>query len=217
MRSLGIRWNKLRRRKSPIVRDSSLLTITQLIDLKCGPGAAILPPEVTRIHMDFAFKLNNGHMGPKKFWKEILPRIKYHNPAVPMIVNRHNNNDRPPVMTIYLRKPDASPTSDPAPVQPASSWADLSKATPPAADERVVTIDMKNKHSSAILEFFLAETRALTIAPTKEEIEEIQSLKVLKKESQISRARVLADRMAKKREEDMLKRARAAGGLAEAE
>lgn len=76
---------------------------------------------------------------------------------------------------------------------------------------------MKNKHSSTILEFFLAETRALTIAPTKEEIEEIQSLKVLKKESQVSRARVLADRMAKKREEDMLKRARAAGGLAEAE
>ncbi|CAH0059560.1 unnamed protein product [Clonostachys solani] len=200
-----------------IGRDSSLLTIQQLIDLKCGPGAAILPSEVTRIHMDFAFRLNNGHMGPKKFWKEILPRIKYHNPSVPMIVNRHTNNDRPPVMTIYLRKPDASPTSDPAPVQPASSWADLSKATPPAADERVVTIDMQNKHSSTILEFFLAETRALTIAPTKEEIEEIQSLKVLKKESQVSRARVLADRLAKKREEDMLKRARAAGGLAEAE
>lgn len=159
----------------------------------------------------------NGFVASRKFWKEILPRIKYHNPSVPMIVNRHTNNERPPVMTIYLRKPDASPTSDPAPVQPASSWADLSKATPPAADERVVTIDMKNKHSSTILEFFLAETRALTIAPTKEEIEEIQSLKVLKKESQVSRARVLADRMAKKREEDMLKRARAAGGLAEAE
>jgi large subunit ribosomal protein MRP49 len=33
--------------------------------LKCGPGAAILPPEVTRIHMDFALKMDNGHMGSR--------------------------------------------------------------------------------------------------------------------------------------------------------
>lgn len=35
------------------------------MNLKCGPGAAVLPPEITRIHMDFALKINGGHMGAK--------------------------------------------------------------------------------------------------------------------------------------------------------
>lgn len=30
-----------------------------------GPGAAILPPEVSQIHMDFALRTQNGHMGAK--------------------------------------------------------------------------------------------------------------------------------------------------------
>lgn len=30
-----------------------------------GPGAAILPPEVSQIHMDFAMRTHNGHMGAK--------------------------------------------------------------------------------------------------------------------------------------------------------
>jgi len=36
-----------------------------LLAIRLGPGAAMLPPEVTRIHMDFAFKLNDGHFGPR--------------------------------------------------------------------------------------------------------------------------------------------------------
>lgn len=38
---------------------------TQLINIKCGPGAAVLPAEVTRIHMDFAIHLKGGHMGAR--------------------------------------------------------------------------------------------------------------------------------------------------------
>lgn len=37
----------------------------QLLNLKMGPGAAILPPEVSQIHMDFAMRTHNGHMGAK--------------------------------------------------------------------------------------------------------------------------------------------------------
>lgn len=47
----------------------------QLINIRCGPGAAILPPEVTRIHLDFATKINGGHMGARF----VLPR---HQPFV---------------------------------------------------------------------------------------------------------------------------------------
>lgn len=133
-----------------------------------------------------------------------------------MIVNRHTENDRAPTMTIYIRNPSATPPAE-APIQTPSSWTDLSKAVPAAYDEKTVTIDMKNKHSSQILEFFIAETRAQPLKPTPEEVAEMQSLEQLKKDSESDRARVKGDRMAKKREEDMLKRARAAGGMVESE
>ncbi|KAF5575571.1 ribosomal MRP49 [Fusarium pseudocircinatum] len=201
MRSLGERFNKLR----------------AIISLRCGPGAAILPPEVTRIHMDFATSFKNGHMGAKKFWRENLPRLKYHNPSVPMIVNRHSRNNKKPTISIYLRKPDASTPAPATRSQPSSSRNNMSKATPPDADEKIVTVDMTEKHSSHILEYVLAETRAVPIKPTKEEIRELQELDAMARQAEVDRARMRSLREEKKREEDMLKRARAAGGVAEEE
>ncbi|CCT67535.1 related to ribosomal protein MRP49 [Fusarium fujikuroi] len=201
MRSLGERFNKLR----------------AIISLRCGPGAAILPPEVTRIHMDFATSFKNGHMGAKKFWRENLPRLKYHNPSVPMIVNRHSRNNKKPTISIYLRKPDASTPAPATRSQPSSSRNNMSKATPPDADEKIITVDMTEKHSSHILEYVLAETRAVPIKPTKEEIRELQELDAMARQAEVDRARMRSLREEKKREEDMLKRARAAGGVAEEE
>ncbi|KAF4471459.1 ribosomal MRP49 [Fusarium albosuccineum] len=201
MRSLGERLNTLRR----------------LINIQCGPGAAVLPPEVTRIHMDFARSLKGGHMGARKFWRENLPRLKYHNPSVPMIVNRHTQNNTKPTLSIYLRNPKDSSPPPATRTQPASSRDNLSKAVPPDADETVVTIDMTEKHSSHILAYVLAETRAVAIQPTKEEIRELQELKAMSKQAEVDRDRMRSLREEKKREEDMLKRARAAGGVGEEE
>ncbi|KAK7417177.1 hypothetical protein QQX98_004780 [Neonectria punicea] len=200
MRSLGERLNLLRK----------------LINVRCGPGAAILPAEVTRIHLDFARTLNGGHMGARKFWLENLPRLKYHNPSVPMIVNRHTQNSQQPTLSIYLRKPDAG-AAPATRSQPASSRDNLSKAAAPDADERVVTIDMTKKHSSHILEFVLAETKATVIHPTTDEIRELQELEAMRKQADVDRDRVKRLREEKKREDEMLKRARAAGGVAEEE
>lgn len=139
-----------------------------------------------------------------------------------MIVNRHDQNQLPPTMTIYLRKAEAAPaassSSSSEPIaQPSSSRTNLSKAQPPTANERVVHIDMANKHSSHILEFFMAETRAVPLQPTNEEIAEMQALETLRKNAEVDRERVRLLRLEKKKEEDMLKRARAAGGMAEQE
>ncbi|KAG6040837.1 hypothetical protein E4U41_006879 [Claviceps citrina] len=204
-----------------------LTTLLQLIDLRCGPGAAILPPEVTRIHMDFAMRMDDGHMGARdrdrKFWHECLPRLKYHNPSIPMIVNRHDSNQTPPLLTIYLRSnttataTDATTTTTTTPTQPSSSRTNLSKAQPPAPHERTITLDMKARHSSLILEHFLAETRAAPLQPTAEDIAEMQSLEALTRQAGLDRERVRQLRAEKKKEEDMLKRARAAGGLADQE
>ncbi|KAI5466890.1 hypothetical protein BGZ63DRAFT_10648 [Mariannaea sp. PMI_226] len=200
MRSLGERLNLLRK----------------LVNIQCGPGAAILPPEVTRIHLDFAKRLDGGHMGARKFWLENLPRLKYHNPSIPMIVNRHSQNSQTPTLSIYIRKPDAPATTERR-NQAASSRDNLSKAPLPDADERMVTIDMTKKHSSQILEFVIAETKAVPILPTPEEIKEMQELDAMRRQADVDRERVRLLREEKKREEEMLKRARAAGGIAEEE
>ncbi|KAG5983400.1 hypothetical protein E4U55_008250 [Claviceps digitariae] len=157
--------------------------------------------------------MEDGHMGARKFWRECLPRLKYHNPSIPMIINRHDKNQTPPILTIYFRTKSDGTTS----TQPVSSHSNLSPAQLPDPHERTLTIDMKNKHSSLILEHFMAETRAAAIQPSKEEIAEIQDLEGLKKQAALDRERVRQLRAEKKKEEDMLKRARAAGGMAEQE
>lgn len=204
-----------------------------------GPGAAILPPEVSQIHMDFAMRTHNGHMGAKyvlpqarplrapawpssltlppllrKFWKECLPRLKYNNPSVPMIVNRHSENEQTPLMTVYLRKGAAADAATTA-AQPASSRVGLSRAQLPASNERVVHIDMKNKHSTNILEQLIAQTGAVPLRPTPEDTAEWQSLEELRKVSNASRDRLNAIKAERQREATMLERARAAGGATE--
>lgn len=216
--------------------------------------------------MDFALRMDDGHMGARyvflhslflssflfplfsldskqkliaawhrKFWREHLPRLKYHNPSVPMIVNRHDNNQSPPLMTIYLRNTPTTATessagggeaaatvaggseADSTTIQPASSRKNLSRAQPPAPHEKVVTIDMKNQRSSDILEYFYTETRATPVQSTRDDITEMQQLESLRKQASVDRERVRSLRAEKKKEEDMLKRARAAGGMAEQE
>lgn len=74
----------------------------QLSAIRNGPGAALLPATVTRLHLQFAHKGNNGHVGGRKFWQTYLPSLKFHNPAVPMIVNRVRDQDAAPTLTIYM-------------------------------------------------------------------------------------------------------------------
>ncbi|KAL8381054.1 hypothetical protein RB595_005377 [Gaeumannomyces hyphopodioides] len=54
--------------------------------------------------MEFGLKNGKGHVGPTKFWRDNLPRLKYWNPSVPMVVNRSPDADKPATMSIYLRQ-----------------------------------------------------------------------------------------------------------------
>ncbi|KAI0900451.1 CI-B8 domain-containing protein [Annulohypoxylon nitens] len=153
--------------------------LQEILAIRHGPGAAILPPEITRIHMDFAKKWNNGHLGPRKFWRECLPRLKFWNPAVPMLVNRTDDQSAPAKMSIYFRQAalDANKPSAlmsklnalPLAQQPRSSIQNEFPAPEPEEGERVVTIDMKDVHSNAILDEFMAKTGATKVEPTPEE------------------------------------------------
>ncbi|KAI1780506.1 CI-B8 domain-containing protein [Hypoxylon cercidicola] len=169
-----------------------------LLALRHGPGAAILPPEITRIHMDFAMKWNDGHFGPRKFWKNCLPRLKFWNPAIPMLVNRTSDQSAPAKMSIYFRQ--ASLASDkptalasklrmlPLAQQPHSSTENEHPAPEPEEGERVVTIDMKHVHSDEILTQFIAKTGAAPVHPTPDELMEMRQLEELAERADVDRA-----------------------------
>ncbi|KAF3766339.1 hypothetical protein M406DRAFT_68691 [Cryphonectria parasitica EP155] len=85
--------------------------LKSLMYVRNGPGAAILPPTVTKIHLEFAHKWDGGHYGPRKFWQKNLPRLKYHNPAVPMIVNRTKDQTAAATLSIYMKTTTSSSSS----------------------------------------------------------------------------------------------------------
>ncbi|KAI1753748.1 CI-B8 domain-containing protein [Xylaria castorea] len=185
-----------------------------LLALRHGPGAAILPPEITRIHMDFALKWNDGHLGPRKFWKICLPRLKYWNPAIPLLINRSDNQAGPATMSIYFRQ--ASESSDPVSTteavrnmlplaqQPHSSTTNEHPAPPPEEGERVVTIDMKNVHSDIILSEFMAKTGATLVHPTPNEEVEMRQVEERVERGAVDRAIVKRFIDDKRREERIL-------------
>ncbi|GJD01758.1 50s ribosomal protein mrp49 [Colletotrichum higginsianum] len=184
----------------------------QILKIRFGPGAATLPSNVTRIHMEFANRAEAGHVGPKKFWREMLPRLKYYNPAIPMVVNRKANVEGTAIMSVYFSTTDAPVDPSTLP-QPSSSAIDNSKAPQPLEGvERVVKIDMKNKHSEEILSHFLAETKAEAILPGPEDENEMKAVEELKAKGEVDRQRNRKIREEEKKEKAMLARARAEAG-----
>jgi large subunit ribosomal protein MRP49 len=175
--------------------------------------------------MEFAHRMNDGHMGPRKFWKENLPRLKYHNPDVPMIVNRTHEQAGPATLSIYMSgdAPRKQPEETEGPtgaapkraVATADAWRTIAssstgsaRAPPPADGETVATINMKNVRSAEILRQFLEKTGATELEPTPEDQEEMTRLQELQE-------RAVYDREVQKRyrekiqsEKRLLERAR---------
>ncbi|KAI4125455.1 MAG: hypothetical protein LQ338_004237 [Usnochroma carphineum] len=182
-----------------------------LYSVRLGPGAAIFPGAVTRIHLDFAFKNNNGHYGPRKVWRNYLPRLKYHNPAVSMTVNRTQDNAGPATLTIFYASPQIPtiPTSSSA---PSSSTTESTPTPNHTSFERTETIDMKHKHESDILSELVDLTKATPVVATPEEEAEFQQLAEEEKRSALDRVRNAAYTEQKKQEKALLDQARGAVG-----
>lgn len=141
----------------------------------------------------------------RKFWREALPRLKYWNPAIPMIVNRTRNQEGPATLTLYFREPGATLKSDIP--QPSSSTDGYAKAPAPAEGERVVTIDLKNRHSDAILKDFMDKSGAVPVTPTPQDEAERREIEEIKVRSAIDRERIRKMNEAIKREKAMIAQA----------
>ncbi|SPO05770.1 related to ribosomal protein MRP49 [Cephalotrichum gorgonifer] len=195
MVGVASRWNKVHR----------------LLGIRLGPGAAVLPPSVTRIHLEFAREAGDGHVGPRKFWKECVRRLKYHNPSVPMIVNRLASASSPAKMTLYFKNPAAAKPVD-APstvVQLASSAKGDSPAQPPMWDEQIVEIDMTGKRSGDILANFMEQTKAEAIMPTEEDEQAFKAFEDLDRIAEKDRARMKKMLDEERKAKAMLRRAKA--------
>lgn len=146
----------------------------------------------------------------RKFWRQELVRLKYHNPAVPMTIDRTVDNSEPATMSIHFAPADAPQTSSSATSSPAptSSTTHASPASDHAPTEKVQTVDMTHRTNSEILQELIKLTKAYIIEPTAEDTEELRSLEEQRlrsardsKESQEVRAK-------QRREQEILQQAR---------
>ena len=165
--------------------------------------------------MDFAYKLNDGHFGARKFWRNYLPRLKYHNPAVSMTINRTTDQAGLSTMTIFFAPPPdpISTTRSPIPTSSTSTSTTISGQAP---FDRTESIDMKYKNESDILARLMSLTTATPVVATPEEEAELQGL-----EEQRKRGLQDAERMAevnerRRREKSLLQAARGVVGETQA-
>lgn len=146
-----------------------------------------------------------------------------------MLVNRSENQAGPATMSIYFRQSAAvaaagaaattqggktttaaaaAMMATPLAQQPHSSTTGECPAPAPGEGERVVTIDMKNRHSDAILEEFMEKTGATVMAPTPDEEVEMRQVEELTERAVFDRAIMKKYIDDKRREERMLAQAR---------
>ncbi|KAF2036162.1 hypothetical protein EK21DRAFT_52887, partial [Setomelanomma holmii] len=164
------------------------------------------------ISMEFNTKLYGGHRGARKFWREMLPRIKYRNPSIPISINRHTDPDGPSLLHIYT----AAPTPKQAPTTSSvSNQAPASSETPnpqttlvPDTSPPTHTLNIRDQDQSEILEALVKTIGATEIQPTEQERAEMQEMKEFKERSEKDRVEVREKLLKERREQELLKLAR---------
>ncbi|ORY18834.1 hypothetical protein BCR34DRAFT_553577 [Clohesyomyces aquaticus] len=174
--------------------------LRELLWIRVGPGALKLPKEVTKISMEFNNKIDGGHRGARKFWREMLPRIKYRNPIVPIEVSRHTDPAGPCKLYIYTEPAQATTTSAPSSPTPSSSTTATAKPTH--------DIDIRMIAESQILAELIRVTKAEVIEATEQEKEEVREIEEFKERSEADRQLVREKFVAGRREEELLRLAR---------
>ncbi|KAL9037368.1 MAG: hypothetical protein Q9214_005735, partial [Letrouitia sp. 1 TL-2023] len=171
--------------------------------IRNGPGASILHKDVRKIHLDFAVKINDGHFGARKVWRDYLPRLKFYNPSVSMTVNRSQDQNGPAILTVFYTSPAAASRPVPQPSSKSRAPGSL-----PAAFDRTEVIEMKHRHERDILSDLLELTRALPVVPSADAEVELRQINEDKKRSEEDRVRNAAYMEQKRHEKALLEQAR---------
>lgn len=159
---------------------------------------------------------------PRKFWREMLPRIKYRNPSIPIEISRHTSPDGPALLHIYTdamhpNTPDGSSnTSVPSLHTQSGTAATPPSGTPNARNTLVPdatapshTINIRDQAPSEILDALLATLpESQVVRPTKEEESQMEEMKEFKERSEADRVMVREKLLKERREAELLRIAR---------
>lgn len=121
--------------------------------------------------------MNLGHFGARKFWHNYLPRLKYHNPAVSMTVNRRTDQEGPATLTVFLAPPPNTTSTSFSPDILSSTVATNSSLSTHHPVEREESIDVKHIRDSEIYSLLMGLAKATPVVPTAEEEAELRQLK----------------------------------------
>jgi len=145
------------------------------------------------------------------FWRHELVRLKYHNPAIPMTIDRTALQTEKALLSVHYANPDATGQSSSSPTSaPAARDSTTSTTTPSEAPstERVETLDMTHSDNAQILEAFVRLTKAYPVEPTAEEREELAGLEEQRVRSAAASKLSAEVRARQKREKELLEQAR---------
>lgn len=139
-----------------------------------------------------------------------MVRLKYHNPAVPMTIDRTAAQTEQAILSVHFTNPSAAQTSSSATSSPAARDSTTKGSTPSDADptDRVETINMTHSSNSQILEALVQLTKAYPIEPTAQETEELAQLEEQRVRSAAASKLSLEVRARQKRENELLEQAR---------
>jgi large subunit ribosomal protein MRP49 len=154
-------------------------------------------------------KANGGYLN-RKFWREMLPRIKYRNPTVPIEISRHQDPHGPALLKLYMTTPSSSiPTaSDLPPTSSTSATPSARDSLTPSTATPTHTVDIRMVAESEILAHLVSRTGAEEIKATEEEEAELVELADSKGRRDKDRVEVLEKLTKARREAELLRLAR---------
>jgi large subunit ribosomal protein MRP49 len=156
---------------------------------------------------------HHAHTLSRKFWREMLPRIKYRNPSVPISITRHNDPDGPSLLHIYTRTNPA--TQSPSTSAPPSATPNPQTTLVPDTSPPTHTLNIRDQEESQILEALVKTIGATEIQPTEQEKLEMAELAEFKERSEKDRIEVREKLLKERREQELLKLARGEVPVAE--
>lgn len=155
--------------------------------------------DVKRIHLDFAYAIEDGHFGARKVWRKYLPRLKYHNPAISMTVHRRQDQTGPATLTVSFAP---LPNSD---IPASDTSMTPSKHLP---TDRAEIIDMKHKHESEILKNLMTLTNGQQYEASPDELAELEDVDEARKRGDRDRQAQKNLNERRKQEQSLLDQAR---------
>lgn len=187
----------------------------QIFNVRVGKGAAILPRNVVRIEWAFPNTDAMENSGQRQFYNEYMPRLKYHNPAVGMIVNTTLKKDSTARMTVYLSTVGTQGAAKPSEIGKAGDAGGPTSEVAVSDKEalRAVQVPTDIMDADNIFQNILTATGGKAVEPTPEDVDQLNEYKRINEEKAIDavQKRIVAKKLgAEKRAEEMARAAAAA-------